>query len=155
MRTFVGFCLALTLWSTPALGREIFVDNVSGDDHFTGQQPRGTADLSGPVRTIAKALRLAGSGDIIVLAKTNDPYRESISLVGSRHSGTAKEPFVIRGNGAILDGSAPVPAKAWEPYQGGDLPFPAAADGLPAIVPRRPAGGAGGRGPDRPTARRS
>jgi hypothetical protein len=123
MRTLVGFCLALTLWSTPAPGREIFVNNLSGDDRFTGQQPRGSADLSGPVRTIAKALRLAGAGDVIVLAKTNTPYRESISLVGSRHSGTAKAPFMIRGNGAILDGSAPVPAKAWDSYQGAIFRF--------------------------------
>ena len=75
------------------------------------------------MRTIAKALRLAGAGDVIVLAKTNAPYRESISLVGSRHSGTAKEPFMIRGNGAILDGSAPVPAKAWESYKGAIFRF--------------------------------
>ena len=81
------------------------------------------ADLAGPVRTIAKALRLAGAGDVIVLAKTNAPYRESVSLVGSRHSGTAKEPFMIRGNGAILDGSAPVPAKAWESYKGAIFRF--------------------------------
>ena len=38
MRTCLGFCLALVLWSTPAPGREIFVDNVGGDDRFTGQQ---------------------------------------------------------------------------------------------------------------------
>jgi hypothetical protein len=118
MRMLVGFCLALTLWSTAALGREVFVDNVSGDDRSTGQQPRGAADLSGPVRTIAKALRLAGPGDVVVLARNNVPYRESISLVGSRHSGTAEAPFAIRGNGAVLDGSAPVPSGAWEPYRG-------------------------------------
>ena len=114
MRTFLGVCLLLVLWSTPAPGREIFVDNLSGNDRFNGQQPRGTAELFGPVRTIARALRLAGAGDVILLAKNKEPYRESISLVGSRHSGTAKDPFVIRGNGAILDGSVPVPARAWE-----------------------------------------
>ena len=65
-----------------------------------------------------EALRLAQSGDTIVLANTQRPYRESISLVGSRHSGTAQEPFTIRGNGAILDGSAPVPPAAWENYAG-------------------------------------
>jgi hypothetical protein len=123
MRTFLGICLVSVLWATPAVGREIFVNNSVGDDRFTGQQSRGSTDLSGPVRTIAKALRLAGAGDIIVLAKTNAPYRESISLVGSRHSGTAKEPFMIRGNGATLDGTAPVPGKAWEPYEGAIFRF--------------------------------
>jgi hypothetical protein len=123
MRTFLGVCLLLVLWSTPAPGREIFVDNLSGNDRFNGQQPRGMAELFGPVRTIARALRLAGAGDVIMLAKNKEPYRESISLVGSRHSGTAKDPFVIRGNGAILDGSVPVPARAWESYKGAIFRF--------------------------------
>ena len=70
------------------------------------------------MRTLAKALQLAGAGDTIVLAKTDAPYRESISLVGSRHSGTSQQPFTIQGNGAILDGSAPAPAEAWEHYKG-------------------------------------
>jgi hypothetical protein len=118
MRTILGLCLVSVLWSSSTLGREIFVDNTIGDDRFAGQRPRSSTDLAGPVRTIAKALRLAGAGDIIVLAKTNMPYRESISLVGSRHSGTSREPFMIRGNGAVLDGTAPVPVTAWEPYKG-------------------------------------
>jgi hypothetical protein len=141
MRTFLGFCLLSLVWSAPVLGREIFVDNNAGDDRFSGQQPRSTTDLSGPVRTIANALRLAGAGDVIVLAKTAAPYRESISLVGSRHSGTVKEPFVIRGNGAVLDGTAPVPARAWEPYKAAVFRFrPVQAgyqrlflDGRPAV----------------------
>ncbi len=122
MRVFFGFCLMMLLCSAAA-GREIFVDNVAGDDRFTGQQPTHDAGLAGPVQTIARALTLAGGGDIIMLAKTKSPYRESISLVGSRRGGTAKEPFVIRGNGAVLDGSAPVPPKAWESYQGAIFRF--------------------------------
>ncbi len=118
MRILGGLCLVLLLWSIPAVGRDIFVDNTGGDDRSTGQQPRNTVDRSGPVQTIAKALWLAASGDAIVLAKTDQPYRESISLVGSRHSGTARQPFVIRGNGAILDGSAPVPPGAWANHEG-------------------------------------
>ena len=52
-----------------------------------------------------------------MLAKTTEPYRESISLVGRRHSGIPPQPFTIQGNGATLDGSIPVPASAWEHYR--------------------------------------
>jgi hypothetical protein len=68
------------------------------------------------VRTIEKALRLARQGDRIQVENTGEPYRESISLTGSRHSGYSLEPFVLAGNGAVLDGSAPVPTEAWESY---------------------------------------
>ncbi len=75
------------------------------------------------MRTIAKALHRAQSGDRIVLASTGQPYRESVSLVGGRHSGTPSKPFVIAGNGAVLDGSAAVPSWAWENYRGGVFRF--------------------------------
>jgi hypothetical protein len=88
-----------------------------------GLQPRPLADRSGPVRTIAKALRLAVSGDHIVLADTGQPYRESISLVGVRHSGSMLQPLVIAGNGAVLDGSAPVPVDQWQHTGGGVYRF--------------------------------
>jgi hypothetical protein len=116
------FCLlALAAWlapSAPAAAREIYVNNVEGNDRFAGDQPRVTSAQSGPVRTIVKALRLANSGDHVVLAKTAQPYRESISLVGSRHSGSLHQEFVIEGHGAILDGSAEAPPQAWENYRG-------------------------------------
>lgn len=118
MRTLGSLCILLLLCSRPAMARDVFVDNVAGDDRATGRQPQGTSDMDGPVKTIAKALGLAATGDTIVLAKTDQPYRESVSLVGSRLSGIAQQLFVIRGNGAILDGSAPVPADAWQHYDG-------------------------------------
>jgi hypothetical protein len=109
----------LSAWlAGPASARDIHVNNQSGNDRFTGHYFQNMPDETGPVRTIAKALRLAGAGDRIILANTGQPYRESVSLVGSRHSGTSFQPFVIEGNGAILDGSSPVPAHAWEHYRG-------------------------------------
>ena len=60
---------------------------------------------------------MAEAGDTLVLAANSGPYHESFSLVGSRYSGAA-QPFTIRGNGAILDGTMPVQPEAWEPYQG-------------------------------------
>ena len=122
MRTLYTLLIGCLLCG-PVTAREIFVDNTAGDDLSTGQQSRNTSDQTGPVRTIAKALWLAGNGDQIVLAKTNTPYRESITLAGSRHSGMSGQPFAIKGNGAILDGSVPVPPDAWEHFRGAVFRF--------------------------------
>jgi hypothetical protein len=98
--------------------RDIFVNNVAGDDRSAGRIQDGSIANIGPVRTIAKALRLAGPGDHVVLAETGQPYRESVSLAGMRLSGAGDLPLVIVGNGAILDGSLPVPDDAWEHFLG-------------------------------------
>jgi hypothetical protein len=121
MRALCGFLLVSLTLVAPSFGRDILVSNVAGDDVFNGQVWERIPDGSGPVRTIARALRLANAGDRIVLAKTAEPYRESFSLVGSRYSGRAGQPFMIVGNGAILDGSAPIPADAWEYYDQGHV----------------------------------
>ncbi len=107
-----------------AVPRDVFVSNVRGDDRYTGYQPRATQDFGGPVRTIGKGLRVAAQGDRIVVENTGEPYRESISLIGSHNSGFSFSRFVIEGNGAVLDGSAPVPADAWEHYRGLTFRFP-------------------------------
>lgn len=112
MRTLFGLVICLSLVAT-ATARDIYVDNASGDDGAVGATPQNTPQRSGPVRTIAKALRLAQFGDRIILAKNDEPYRESVSLIGERHSGYDIHPFVIEGNGATLDGSVPVPPDAW------------------------------------------
>ena len=123
MRVFGCFLVVCLLPTAQVAGRDIHVNNLSGDDGSTGRNLQNTADRGGPVRTISKALRLARGGDRIVLAKTKQPYREGISLVGSRHSGFLDRPFVIEGNGAILDGSAPVGPDAWEHYRGAVFRF--------------------------------
>ena len=43
---------------------------------------------NGPVKTIDRALRIAGPSDRIVLINTGVPYRDSISLAGENCSGT-------------------------------------------------------------------
>ena len=99
---------------TAALARDIYVDNVAGDDVFDGNVPRSIGPGVGPLRTITRALRAATGGNRIILANTGQPYRESVSLVGSRRSGPSFLPFTIEGNGAILDGTWPVPPDAWQ-----------------------------------------
>jgi len=121
MRTIVRSVtvLGLSILLVPAAaGRDIFVNNQMGDDTSSGAQQAATAERTGPVASIQKALRLAQSADRIVLANTGRPYRESITLMASRHSGHRLQPFVLEGSGASLDGSAPVPPAAWTRYGG-------------------------------------
>lgn len=107
---------ALLLLGVPAtlVARDIYVDNVTGDDRRDGSAPVSAGDQAGPCRTIRRALQLARNGDRIVLANTGEPYRESITLQAARHSGIANRPFQLDGSGAMLDGTEPVPRDRWE-----------------------------------------
>ena len=113
---FCLFLLWLSLAST-AFARDIHVNNLAGDDRADGKASQTVAGVSGPVRSIAKALRLAEAGDRIVLANTGRAYHESLSLTGSRHGGSPVSPFVIEGNGAVLEGATDVPAGAWQHHR--------------------------------------
>lgn len=106
-----------------ASGRDIFVNNLSGNDRNRGGAEATLSPSVGPVRTIARAARIADFGDRIVLANTGEPYRECVTLHGHRNSGSEYSPFVIEGNGAVLDGSIAIPADAWEPVAGDVLAF--------------------------------
>ncbi|WP_254510441.1 right-handed parallel beta-helix repeat-containing protein [Anatilimnocola floriformis] len=93
----------------------IYVDNLAGDDRRNGLEAKSLGVGNGPVRTIAKALRLAQKGDRIILANNpGSPYRESIAISGGFHSGIATYPFELIGNGATLDGSLSLANGEWE-----------------------------------------
>jgi Right handed beta helix region len=109
------------LWAVLAASagaRDIYVNNVGGDDRFDGSAPVSRGSNEGPCRTIARALREARTGDRVVLANAGEPYRESVTLQANRHSGTIDHPFELVGNGAILEGAAPIPDSAWEHARG-------------------------------------
>lgn len=110
--------IAATACSLTATAADIYVSNELGNDSFDGAKALPDSDRSGPVRTIGRALRLANRGDHIVVHATDEPYRECLTLAGARHSGTANRPFTMSGNGAILDGSVPVPDHRWTHYRG-------------------------------------
>ena len=103
------------LWTAggEAAARDIHVNNVGGNDRSSGML-QASAGGEGPVRTIDRALHLAQVGDRVLLANTGVPYRETMSLSAAQHCGSPGAPLVIEGNGAILDGSQPVPAARWE-----------------------------------------
>jgi len=96
------------------MARDIYVNNVEGDDILNGFSPTRVSEVHGPVRTIGRALVAAGRSDRVILANTGEPYRECVSLVPGRHVGVPGFPFEIQGNGAILEGSRPLPAIIWQ-----------------------------------------
>ncbi len=114
---FVVLVLVIGCCAGRASAKEIHINNVTGNDINLGQQPNYTGE-GGPVRTLWKALRLADSGDQVILANSGQPYRECITLISSHHSGLLANRFTIIGNGAVLDGSKPIPPHCWEHVSG-------------------------------------
>lgn len=138
MRTVAGVCIICCSLVGSLAARDIFVNNVAGDDKNRGSAAAPRGDSASPVRTIAKALRLARGGDRIVLADAGQSYRESISLVGSRHSGVPAIPFILDGGGATLDGSVPIPAESWTHYRDNLFRFrPTTLDGAVLFLDNR------------------
>ncbi|MBI1347477.1 hypothetical protein GC163_14455 [bacterium] len=119
LRWTTGVGLIMSLWVTSAYARPIFVDNQSGSDGFDGYAATVQTKLTGPVQTLRQALRLARRGDEIILINTGIPYSESLTLSGARHSGYPSEPFVIRGNGAVLNGTASLTSDGWQRQSNG------------------------------------
>ena len=108
----------LLISASAARAEDLFVDNVLGDDIRNGRTQAADANGAGPVRSLTRALAVARPGDRLVMADTGVPYRESVTLSGGRHNGLGSEPFVIEGNNAVLEGSLPVPPRAWEHFRG-------------------------------------
>jgi hypothetical protein len=106
------------LGSELAAARDIFVSNQGGNDRNDGRAATAVVPGGGAVRTIRKALRLAQPGDRIILENTGEPYRESLSLMGGRQSGSVIGPLTIEGRGAVLDGTVPIPPDAWQHFSG-------------------------------------
>ncbi len=113
----------LLLVTETSSGRDIFVDNVAGDDRRDGSTKELSGRAGGTVRSLRRALELASGSDRIIMTDTGEPYRESVTLQAGRHTGVPQRPFTIVGNGATLDGSAPVPQDAWEHVEGNVFRF--------------------------------
>lgn len=113
MRTVCIAVLLSLVVATDTFSRDIYVDNVIGDDRNIGSNTVATDVGSGPCRSIRKALIIANRGDRIVIANTGQPYYETITLQGAKHSGYEGLPFEIVGNGAVLDGTVSIEADKW------------------------------------------
>ena len=106
--------LAILFFAASVDARDIFVNNLTGDDRNSGALAEATTAENGPTLTIARAVRLAKYTDRIVIENTGEPYRECITLFGESNSGSSYNPFIIEGNGAIVDGTGEVPVDAWK-----------------------------------------
>lgn len=117
----LGFsCLAvavLLVTAIPSGAADLYVNNRLGNDLSSGHT--ATPDeLNGPLKTINHALEIACPADRVILADTNQPYREQISICGPRLHGFKGKPFTILGNGAVLDGTVRAELGAWKPLSG-------------------------------------
>ena len=113
--------LVVCAWlSSVGLAREIYVNNRNGNDALDGGLPTSSGLEVGPVRTLAKAMRLARPGDRIHLANTGEPYREAVTMQGGKNSGThGGLPLIVEGNGAVIEGTRPIADNTWESIGGG------------------------------------
>ncbi len=113
----VGLLIAavgIVLASNQLLAATIYVDNLHGDDALDGKASRTLTHVTGPVKTVQRGLRLLTNGGRLVIANHGIPYGGTMAMSGSRHSGRPLGPVEIIGNGAVVDGSHPVPARAWK-----------------------------------------
>lgn len=94
---------------------DIHINNRVGSDAFDGTAPQIATTLSGPVRTVRRALELMKPGDTLIFGDSGTPYYDSLNLVGARFSGSPVLPFLILGNGATLCGIRRIPPEAWQP----------------------------------------
>jgi hypothetical protein len=108
-------CVVSCLSSVDAVAADVYVDNLVGSDAFDGRVSRPIDTGSGPVRTLRRAMQVAGFGDQIVLTRTGAVYYDSLSLTGVRNSGSEHFPFTLIGNGATLSGLRAVPPQGWRP----------------------------------------
>jgi hypothetical protein len=111
---FLVLIAMMTTWSggsqaaEPA-GRDYYVDPALGNDTSDGRSAKVNG-ASGPVKTIARAIKLAAPGDTVHLMPTT--YRESAAF-HNRH-GEPGRPITLDGHGAILEGSDPIDPATWE-----------------------------------------
>lgn len=124
--SLVGSCVWSLVWGAALLvgigsasARDIFVDNLGGDDRNNGSSAISEGRLNGPTKTITKALRIARTGDRVILrANVGEPYRECVTLQGGGNSGFLTDPLEIMGNGAVLDGTVSLADAAWHSEKG-------------------------------------
>ncbi|QDT94422.1 right-handed parallel beta-helix repeat-containing protein [Gimesia algae] len=93
-----------------------YVNNKTGSDNNNGIS-ENTA-----VATISRAITLAGRSDILELANTGIPYRET--MLFRNLGGRPDRPFVVEGNGAVLSGLKAIDVAKWEKVKEGLFVFP-------------------------------
>jgi Right handed beta helix region len=92
-----GFVSAARAGSPPT----VYVNNLVGSDKFDGGQETVSGD-AGPVATLARGTSLLKPSGRLVIQNTGKPYRGEVRLIDL--GGTADQPLIIDGNGAVIEG---------------------------------------------------
>jgi hypothetical protein len=100
--------LLLTLTGLCARGADFYVDPALGDEHANGLAAK-VDGTNGPVKTIARGLKLAQPGDTVHLASAI--YKES--AIFHDRAGEEGRPITLDGHGATLEGSDPLNPDDW------------------------------------------
>jgi hypothetical protein len=100
-------------FATSATAEVYFVNNRTGADRNDGLVETPLSNITGPVKSISQALKLASFADMIIVANTGVPYYDNLSFQGEKHSGDPARPFRLIGNGATITGAMVVPEGAW------------------------------------------
>lgn len=102
MRRVLASLLAASMLSS---ARDLYVDPEHGNDAADGLEQT-------PLRTMARAIRLAQPGDTIDLVPGPTPYTELPTFHDK--CGEPGRPIVLDGHGAILSGSEPLDPADWQ-----------------------------------------
>ena len=92
----IGICLAVFAAGAPASARDIFVNNLGGNDTLDGASHLVEGADHGPLRTLRKAMMVADPGDVIRIIPTSEPLREEIAISGARQRGGLEPPPVAQ-----------------------------------------------------------
>jgi hypothetical protein len=107
----LGLIIVLNFCASSLFARDLYVDPLTGDDKRDGTSATVVGE-TGPVKTIARGVKLAQPGDTVHLAKHDQPYHESV-VFHNRH-GEPGRPITVDGHGATIDGCEPLVVADWQ-----------------------------------------
>ncbi|MCF7854351.1 MAG: right-handed parallel beta-helix repeat-containing protein [Candidatus Pacebacteria bacterium] len=125
-KKLLGGLMALFVLGTAGTGaREVFVDNVKGNDAWDGSEGK-------PYKTIQHALLKLRTSDTLHLTPNKVPYRGPVSLDRRNNAelgGTAEQPMVVDGHGAEITGFRRFEADEWKDEGNGVFSMPFGSNG--------------------------
>jgi hypothetical protein len=110
----LAFLTVTLLILSTADAKTLYVNNRLGSDGFDGSLEAAVSGHAGPLKTIGRALKLATISDLIVVVKTEEPYYETLTIMGRDNSGTRTYPFRIVSQGAIISGAQRMAETGWK-----------------------------------------
>lgn len=110
---FLSVASILLNVATSATAEVYYVNNRTGVDRHDGLVETPLSNITGPVKSISQALKLASFADTIIIANTGIPYYDNLSFQGEKNSGDPVRPFRLIGNGATITGAMVIPDGAW------------------------------------------